>query len=87
MVYTNPTSISNSSNQQNFTNQKSKIHMLNLNLENNGNIYNNFLVQQFNEYQSNTSSITQSNTSINDNDFMTILQNQKKNSKYLSFKY
>lgn len=87
MVYTNPTAISNSGNQQNFTNQKAKIHMLNLNLENNGNIYNNFLVQQFNDYQTNTGSTTQSSLSTNDNDFITILQNQRNNSKYNNFKY
>lgn len=85
MVYTNPNAISNSGNQQNFTNQKAKIHKFILNVTDNGNILNNFLVQQFNEYQASAGTTVQISSSTNDNDFITILQNQKKNSKYYSF--
>jgi hypothetical protein len=87
MVYTNPNAISNSGNQQNFTNQKAKIHKFILNVIDNGDILNNFLVQQFNEYQTSTGTTVQTSSSTNDNDFITILQNQKKNSKYSSFIY
>ena len=79
MPYTNPNSISNSGNSY-FTNQKSKIYIHNLNIINNADQYNNFLNQQF----INNLSITpnkytpQTNTT---NDFLFILQTQKKNSK------
>lgn len=87
MVYTNPTAISNSGNQQNFTNQKAKIHKFILNVIDNGDILNNFLVQQFNEQQTSTGSTVQTSQSANDNDFRTILENQRNNSKYNNFKY
>ena len=86
MVYKiNPTAISNSGNQENFTNQKVKITKIVLNIISNGEDYNNFLVQEFN--QMNTGSTTQSSSSTNNNDFITILQNQRNNSKYNNFKY
>lgn len=86
MVYKiNPTSISNSSNQEYFTNQRAKITKIVLNIISNADDYNDFLVQEFN--QMNTGSTTQSSSSTNDNDFITILQNQRNNSKYNNFKY
>lgn len=87
MVYTNPHSISNSGNVQNFTNQKAKIHRYNLNVIENGDIFNNFLVKQFDEYQTGSGSTFQTNQSTNDNDFRTILQNQRNNAKLNEFKY
>ena len=86
MVYKiNPRAISNSGNQEIFTNQKAKITKIVLNIISNGDDYNDFLVQEFN--QMNTDSTTQSSSSTNDNDFITILQNQRNNSKYNNFKY
>lgn len=86
MVYQiNPRAITNSGNQENFTNQKAKITKIVLNIISNGDDYNDFLVQEFN--QMNTGSTTQSSSSTNDNDFITILQNQRNNSKYNNFKY
>ena len=88
MVYKiNPIAISNSGNQEYFTNQRSKITKIVLNIISNGDNYNNFLVQEFNKSQRNTGSTTQSSSSTNDNDFITILQNQRNNSKFNNFKY
>lgn len=87
MVYTNPTAITNSGNQQYFTNQRAKIHKFILNVIDNRDILNNFLVQQFNEQQTSTGTNVQTSQSTNDNDFRTILENQRNNSKYNNFKY
>lgn len=85
MVYKiNPTAISNSGNQEYFTNQRAKITKIVLNIISNADDYNDFLVQEFN--QMNTGSTTQSSSSTNNNDFITILQNQRNNSKYNNFK-
>jgi len=83
MVNINPTAISNSGNQQYFTNQRAKIHKFLLNVIDNGDILNNFLVQQFNERQ--TSTGTNIQTSQSANDFRTILQNQRNNAKLNKF--
>ena len=85
MVYTNPNAISSSGNNKYYTNQRSKIQMLNLNLVNNANDYNNFLVQEFNERQTGSNSNIQTNSKQNNNDFGTILQNQKLATKYGKF--
>jgi len=87
MVNINPTSISNSGNQQYFTNKKSKIHKLILNVVDNGDILNNFLIQQFNEYQTNIGTYVQTTQSTNNNDFRTILQNQRNATKFNELKY
>jgi hypothetical protein len=81
MVFTNPNAISNSANAKSYTNIRSKIHMLNLNLIDNGNIYNNFLNSQFNEQFTSPNSNNTNNVS-NDNDFIKILQNQKLQAKF-----
>lgn len=83
----NPTAISNSCNQEYFTNQRAKISKIVLNIISNADDYNDFLVQEFYKSQTNTSSTTQLSSSTNDNDFITILQNQRNNSKYNNFKY
>lgn len=83
MVYINPTAITNSGNQQYFTNQRAKISKFLLNVIDNGDILNNFLVQQFNERQ--TSIGTNVQTSQSTNDFRTILQNQRNNAKLNGF--
>lgn len=82
-AYTNPSAISNSGASY-FTNQKSKILKLNLNLVSNGDAINNFLISQFEEFKlgQNQQIITKT---IPDNDFLTILQNQKNNSRLEKF--
>lgn len=87
MVYINPTAISSSYNNQYFTNQKSKIHKFVLNVIDNGDALNNFLVQQFNEQQTMTGSTIQTKQPVNDNDFRIILQNQRNASKLNKFMY
>jgi hypothetical protein len=79
--YTNPNSISNSG-AYNFTNQKSKIFKLNMNLIENGDLIQNFLVNQYNNKfnNKNYNSNTFSDVKI-ENDFITILQNQRNNVK------
>lgn len=78
MVYTNPQAISNSANNKHFTNQKAKIYKVNLNIIDNADNLNNFLVKQFNNQQKTNSSLP-INSSINDNDFKIILQYQRNN--------
>lgn len=77
MVYTSSASISNSGNQEYFTNKKSKIQKLNLNKVNDSNNYNNFLVYQFNEQHSQTISYSQT-ISNEENDIKKILEKQRK---------
>lgn len=79
--YTNPNSISNSGNNY-FTNRKSKIIKQNINLIENGELLQSFLVNQFNN------NFNKKNYDSNyifdaeiENNFLLILQNQKKNSK------
>jgi len=88
MVYKiNPTAISNSGNQEYFTNKRATISKKVLNIISNADDYNDFLVQEFNKSQTNTGLTTQSSSSTNNNDFITILQNQRNNSKINNFKY
>lgn len=87
MVNINPTAISNSSNNKYFTNRKAKMHKFILNVIDNGDILNNFVAQQFNERQKNIIMFVKTNQSVNDNDFRTILQNQRNNAKLNEFKY
>lgn len=86
MVYINPQAIPNSGNTEYFTNQKSKISKIILNIIDNADNLNNFLVKQFNNQQKTNSSLP-INSSINDNDFKIILQNQRNTSKFNNFKY
>lgn len=77
-AYTNPSSISNSGASY-FTNPRSKIYKLNLNLVSNGNLLNEFLITQYEELKSNQTQLEINQ--IPSNDFLTILENQKKKSK------
>lgn len=81
-TYTNPSGISNSGNYLNFTNQRAQIYLKNLNIVNDANNYNNFLVEQFNQNYSGT---TNNSNSYPDNDFRNILAEQRRNSTVLSF--
>lgn len=83
-AYTNPSAISNSGASY-FTNQKSKILKLNLNLVSNGDALNNFLISQFEELKSGKNQQKIMTENIIDNDFLTILQNQKNNSRLEKF--
>lgn len=70
MPYTNPSSISNSSNAY-FTNQTSKIYKKNYNILNNADSYSNYLVSEFKKVY------TTSNPQIDYNNFSAVLQNQR----------
>ncbi len=84
--YTNPNAISNSGSSY-FTNQKSKILKLNLNLIANANMLNDFLVEEYNKNIKTTSTTTSIPTQNTTDDFLTILQNQKNNSKLNKLSY
>jgi len=78
--YTNSNSISNSGSNY-FTNRKSKILKLNLNLIENGDLIQSFLLNEYDKIL-NSNSNTNFNSEIKtENDFMSILQNQRNNSK------
>jgi hypothetical protein len=78
MPYTNSAAISNSGNKY-FTNPKSKILKLNMDIINNSDAINNYLSAKSSE-QKNVN--TNTNTFTNSGgDFMSILQQQKSNSK------
>jgi hypothetical protein len=81
MVYINPTAITSSGNNQYFTNKKGTIHKFVINLIDNGDILNNFMVQEFNEQYKNKNTNVKPSQYLNDNDFRIILQNQRNNSK------
>jgi hypothetical protein len=85
MVYINQNAITNSGNNHYFTNKRGTIHKFVFNLIDNGDILNNFAVQQFNEQKKNTGSTIQSEPYLNNNDFRIILQNQRNNSKLNKF--
>jgi hypothetical protein len=77
MAYTNPGAISNSGNAY-FTNQKSKIYKLNLNISNNANEISNYL-NLISSEQINTN--TGSNNNYSGNSLINILEQQKKYSE------
>ena len=85
MVYINPNAISNSGNKKYFTNQKSKISLGILNVLSNANLMTEFLVEQFEEQQKNKI-VVNNQTNTNDNSFLTILQNQRNNTKLYQYK-
>lgn len=76
MPYTNPGGISNSGGSS-FINQKSKILKLNMNLIENGDAFLNY----FNSLQSSQISNVNTNTTIPENDFKLILQEQRNSNK------
>lgn len=82
MTYINPNAISNSGNEKYFTNRRSKIDKLILNFLTNADLLTDFLVSQFEEQKYNrTLSKAYNNIEPDPNDFRTILQIQKKNSR------
>ncbi len=82
--YTNSNAISNSGANY-FTNRKSKILKLNLNLIENADLLQEFLLNEYkNQFNNNSTSNSNSNSNTylkKENDFLAILQYQKTNSK------
>jgi esterase/lipase superfamily enzyme len=84
MVYTNPGAISNSGNSY-FTNQRSKITKMDLDLIRNGDAqyyFANLELENRMGGTTNTNTNTNTNNTINQTDYRLVLAQQKINSKY-----